>query len=1663
MSADGVINIDILLGKKQEFLNDIQHIDQLLSKLGALTGEKMDDSFSEQAKGLKTEAKETKEKVDETFNKPIKFKLKADNTEANKEITSTKDFLKGIPKEKITKLKADNTQTEVKFKKTKESLDEIPEKKQTKIDADTNSAEKNIDELNDKVEESSKGFLGLKDVIKGTFVGTLAASGMEKISSSFSGWISQICEAQDANIKLKNTLELSEKQAKSYAAVTRGLFTSGFVDSIDDASEVVKELNIQLGNLDSGQMTNISRYAVILRDQFGMDLSESLRGVNSLMTNFGVDAETAFDYMVKGAQQGLDKTDELGDNLAEYGQIWSQAGFNAKDMFAILENGLKSGAYNLDKVNDFVKEFSISLNDGRIEKNIGNFSAETQNLFSQFKDGKATASDMFKVIISDLKNTTNEQDKLATASTIWSALGEDNAMKVIESLGDVNTAFDDVSGSAEKTVEETEKSFGIRFKNNIRKVAASLIPVGNKILDIAEKYIPSVGEVSGKVFSGLWKSVDKVCSYLDSHKGNIEGILTNGKIILGIVADTAWGTFKDILSLISSFLGDTNKNGDKAKDPLQQIDDILKDLADHKEDIERLTKALMAMWATKKIFGFISAVKEAKKVLMELKAVELITGDGGLLNFKGFKLGKGAKAAEELGEGAEAAKAATKLGKVGEFAAGGLKTAGRGIAGLDVLLSLTELIGMNKQNAGKKVGAAAGSLGGVVAGGVAGATFGSVVPVVGTAVGGAIGSAVGALGGTEIGKKLGGAIQSGLKTKGPGIKKTVGQFFSGKLGWEQSLGKAATKAVSSMGKGLSGAKKTVTGVFSSIGKNLAKVFLPFKKLFSSLGKSITKVFLGAKKTVTGVFNSIGKTISQWVKSIKRTLSPIGDFIVHVFKTAFWLIYGPIKLVFQEIEKLVKKFVKWISPYLSKAWNGIKKTAKKVWTAIGNVFSSFAKTVKKILKALSSFISGVWKDIQKGAKTAWKIIEKYIVNPVEDAFNGVKKFLGKIWDHAVIIFERLGHFVRKTWDKIKHDIITPVETALEPVEKAAKGIFHSIEKWFGKVWDKVTTVFGDIVNAATDLPKNIGKAISGGIDFVLSAFKDIANTMIGWIAKGVNGVLHGINWVLKKVHAPKDVLWDDWKPKKFAKGTNGKTTESQLAIINDAPGNDYQEIVLHPDGNARVYEGRDRLTYLPKGSEVLEGSKSKDLMKMLPFPKYAEGTGKGLLSTMWEKAKDIGEDVADFVEHPQDLLMSAVKKFTKIDGAVSPYLDIAKGGVSYLVDKVKDWFSDMVKSFSDSGGSGARGQFLKIAEAQGDKPYVWGAEGPNAFDCSGLVKWALGQVGISFPHYSGDQFSMTQPISESEAKPGDLAFYGPGGDEHVGIVTGKNKMFAAQSPSSNPNIGPDSIHNGLPFSGIHRIRQLTDGGGSANNPAGSGVNRWIPIIKQAARTMHVSLSDTMLHTILGLIQGESGGNASVNQQITDVNSFNGSGGAKGLIQFIQSTFDAYKMPGHGNIYSGYDQLLALFNDSNWQTDIHPYGGWGPSGRRRYANGGWADKASIFGEVPGQPEVAINPKRDSADRLINEAIEARAKEAPNSVSAKIAGILHSAKQGAQSFLPECQFSGHAVKNILHSGETDSNGDLVVIVELDNGEIFKAQYPLHKAMQVQELVIEQAKAGM
>lgn len=110
--------------------------------------------------------------------------------------------------------------------------------------------------------------------------------------------------------------------------------------------------------------------------------------------------------------------------------------------------------------------------------------------------------------------------------------------------------------------------------------------------------------------------------------------------------------------------------------------------------------------------------------------------------------------------------------------------------------------------------------------------------------------------------------------------------------------------------------------------------------------------------------------------------------------------------------------------------------------------------------------------------------------------------------------------------------------------------------------------------------------------------------------------------------------------------------------------------------------------------------------------------------------------------------------------------------------------------------------------------------------------------------------------------------------------------------------------------------------------------WASAVKHAARLMNVNLTSAELKTILWRIQKESGGREhAINNWDSNAKAGHPS---KGLLQFIDTTFKTYCLPGFTNIYKGFDQLLALFNIEDWYSAISVKGGWGPNNRaRRYS--------------------------------------------------------------------------------------------------------------------------------
>ena len=100
--------------------------------------------------------------------------------------------------------------------------------------------------------------------------------------------------------------------------------------------------------------------------------------------------------------------------------------------------------------------------------------------------------------------------------------------------------------------------------------------------------------------------------------------------------------------------------------------------------------------------------------------------------------------------------------------------------------------------------------------------------------------------------------------------------------------------------------------------------------------------------------------------------------------------------------------------------------------------------------------------------------------------------------------------------------------------------------------------------------------------------------------------------------------------------------------------------------------------------------------------------------------------------------------------------------------------------------GAATTALAAARSKIGARYVWGAEGPNSFDCSGLVQWAFKQAGVNLPRTSRVQATVGSHVAKSDLRPGDLVFfYRP--ISHVGIYMGDGKVVHASSKKTGVKV------------------------------------------------------------------------------------------------------------------------------------------------------------------------------------------------------------------------------------------------------------------------------------
>lgn len=409
-----------------------------------------------------------------------------------------------------------------------------------------------VDDLGDSAKGATpeiEGFGdGLDKVSKGINLGNLMEASEnlsvvgEKIIDFGKATVGMSSDVQSATSRVNGYFGLTGKAAEEMSGVVENVFKTGLTDSMDEVAESVIVVKNNIKDLNNADLENITEKAILLKNTFGSDMSETMRGASALMTNFGLDASTAMDLLTVGTQNGLDKTQELGDNLSEYSGKFAQAGYSAEEYFQLLQNGLEGGAYNLDKVNDAINEVTTRLADGTIADSIDLYSDKTQTMFEKWKNGGATQKDVIDSIVTDIAGCTNQQEAMNMAAEAFGTMAEDGSIKFIESMTSVGNTYDDVIGKADALNEATTTPMQ-ELQAAVNEAKIALAPLGEKLLELATTILPPIVEGIVTLVEGFLNLPGPVQTAIGVFAGIIALLTTLAPIIMTIVTVvTAFGS-----------------------------------------------------------------------------------------------------------------------------------------------------------------------------------------------------------------------------------------------------------------------------------------------------------------------------------------------------------------------------------------------------------------------------------------------------------------------------------------------------------------------------------------------------------------------------------------------------------------------------------------------------------------------------------------------------------------------------------------------------------------------------------------------------------------------------------------------------------------------------------------------------------------------------------------------------------------------------------------------------------------------------------------------------------------------------------------------------------------------------------------------------------------
>lgn len=441
-------------------------------------------------------------------------------------------------------------QREIEF--TEASLGKFKAAYQDAITPPTGDMSQPINDLNENLDESKGKLSEFGNTAKVAVVGGMVAVGAAIVGAGALAINLGNDYANASNILQTQTGATAEEMETLNQAMTN-VYGNNFGESMQDVAESMVTVQTYLKGTGE-DIQAATENAMGFKDAFGVEVPESMRSVQSLMKNFGITSQEAFNLLAQGQQQGLNYSDELYDSINEYSPQFAKFGLDAEDMFNIFNDGAIDGAFNLDKVGDAVKEFSIRAIDGSKTSIDGftqlGFSAD--DMAAKFAAGGSGAKEAFTQVTEALANIDDPVKQSTIGVELFGTQWEDLGPKVVSQLGNIGDNFN-------KTVDTMGKINQVQYNTPLQALQGLGRQIETSVLlPIAQNVMPALNDMASKlqeafsssnVQSGISSLSDGISQMATGFADFIANVLPNLLTGLGWIMDNANTIATGIISI----------------------------------------------------------------------------------------------------------------------------------------------------------------------------------------------------------------------------------------------------------------------------------------------------------------------------------------------------------------------------------------------------------------------------------------------------------------------------------------------------------------------------------------------------------------------------------------------------------------------------------------------------------------------------------------------------------------------------------------------------------------------------------------------------------------------------------------------------------------------------------------------------------------------------------------------------------------------------------------------------------------------------------------------------------------------------------------------------------------------------------------------------------